>query len=96
MPKLLKEWKGYYEFRLFQDTPQEIVRYAIYIKIPVIERKCRDEAVRANIKSNRPKKSMMWDIAESFDCWRISIEHLKAFRDFIFSLRPDVKISGKL
>ena len=92
MPKLLKEWKRrYYEFRLCQDTQNEIVRYAIYIKIPVIEWEWREKAVRENAMSNRPKKSMMWDIAESFDCWRISIEHLKAIRDFIFSLRPDVR-----
>lgn len=92
MAKLIKEWKRrYYEFRLCQDTLQEIVRYAIYIKIPVIERERRDEVVRNNMMAKRPKKYLMWDIAESFDCWWMSIEHLTAFRNFIYSLRPDVK-----
>lgn len=82
--KLIKEWKRkYYEFKLVQDKQTEIIHYAIYIKIPIIEWNLRTKEVENNFKSKKPKKSLMRDIAESWDCWWISIEHLKAIRDFI-------------
>lgn len=84
MPKIIKKWlTTYYEFQLCQDTIHKILKFPIYINIRKEERNIRDKAVRDNFCKDEPNKEIMRDIAESFDCWWISIEHLTAIRNYI-------------
>lgn len=76
-------YKGFYEFQLCQDTFEKIIRYPIIIRMKKKDWDVWDNAVRQNFMKDEPNKELMRDIAESFDCGWISIEHLTAIRNFI-------------
>jgi hypothetical protein len=81
MPRL-KRW-NIYEFQLSQDTVQKILRFPIWIELKKQDRDKRETAVRENSCKYEPNPELYRDIAESFDCWWMSIEHLTAIRNFL-------------